>query len=94
MIKLFIIAIKENINDIIVAIHLCFVSVCVYLGEAGLVVQYAEDAMWPGADELQTGVEILKWHGIPLDLFITVFLLQDTHTNTHQHFTNKPRVDC
>lgn len=54
---------------------------CMHLWEAGLIVQYAEDAVWPGGDQLQTGVEVLKWHWIPLDLFCTVLLLQDTHSN-------------
>ena len=54
-----------------------------YLGEAGLVIQYAEDAVRSGGDQLQTGLEVLELHGIPLDLFCTVLLLQDTHTHTH-----------
>lgn len=36
--------------------------VCVNLRKPGLVVQYAEDAMWSRRDQLQTGVEVLEWH--------------------------------
>ena len=53
------------------------VCVRVYLGEAGLVIQYAENAMWPRGNQLQTGVEVLEWHRVPLDLFCTVLLLWD-----------------
>ena len=34
-------------------------GVCVYLREAGLVIEDAKDAMWSCRDEFQTGVEIL-----------------------------------
>ncbi len=53
---------------------------CVHLGEAGLIVQYAENAVWSGGNQLYTGVEVLEWHWIPLDLFCTVLLLHNTHT--------------
>lgn len=65
-----------------------------YLREAGLVVQYAEDAVWSGGDQLQTGVEVLDRHGIPLDLFGTVLLLQDAHTHTHSNIADYTQLEC
>lgn len=82
MITLFSIAIQEK-NKCYYCGPTPVFRVCVYLGEAGLVVQYAEDTVWPGADEFQTRMEVLNWHGIPLDLLSTVFLLQDTHKHTN-----------
>lgn len=48
-----------------------------HLGEAGLVIQDAEDAVGAGGDEVHTGMEVLDRHGVPLDLLCPVLLLGD-----------------
>lgn len=87
MIKLFSIVIQEKINVIIVAIHLCFVSVCTW----GRQVWSSSMRRMPCGLELMSSRQEWKflfgmgYHWICSALYSSC----RTHTNTHLHLTNK-----